>query len=384
MSESLSRRCSICGEDLRRLLYRSPGGVSITSLCQVWPGETIVHRCDTCGHIQTDALPDIEAYYDREYDILVESEEEDQIYRVVDGKPVYRTDHQVATLIAKVPLAPGALVLDYGCAKGASLRQLKTQRSDIVPHLFDVSDRYVDFWRTFALPENWATYAPPPHWAQRFDLITSFYAFEHMARPSEVLGNIHGLLKPGGLFYGVVPNVFTNTADFIVADHVNHFTEGSLARLLQQSGFEVREVDAVSHDGAFVFFGTKVERRARVAPAAADPRVEELARYWSSIGRRVREFEAMNGLTRRAAIYGSGFYGTFIATCLSELARVECFLDQSPYRQGKRLLGKPIIDPAELAPGVEIVYVGLNPRIARDSIAAIRAWSSRNYRFFYL
>lgn len=386
MMQSAIQSCNVCGLGLDRILYRSPGGISITSLCDVWKGETVVRGCLRCGHVQTDELPDLDAYYDHEYKILVESEDEDQIYKVVSGKPVYRTDHQVGVLLSKVNPSTGALVLDYGCAKGASLRRLKQIRPDIVPHLFDVSTRYLEFWSAFASPDNWATYTPLGHWTSRFDLITSFYALEHMAHPQDALTVISSMLKPDGIFYGVVPNVATNPADFIVADHINHFTVSSLRRLLEQSGFQVRSIDDTAHEGAFIFIAQLREGRASIetVETESDPEVERLAKYWRIAGTQVREFEAANSAVCRAAIYGSGFYGTFIATCLHDLSRIECFLDQNPHRQGKSLLDRPIVAPAELSPSVELVYVGLNPRTAHGNIAGVHAWVNRSYRFFYL
>ncbi len=386
MAQSALHNCNVCGANLERILYRSLGGASITSLCEVWQGETVVRGCMRCSHIQTDELPDLEVYYDHEYKILVESEEEDQIYKVVNGKPVYRTDHQIEVLLSKVTPPSGALVLDYGCAKGASLRRLKQLRPDIVPHLFDVSTRYVDFWKAFASSDNWATYTPPDHWMSRFDLVTSFYALEHMAHPHEALTAISKMLKPDGIMYGVVPNVVTNPADFIVADHVNHFTVSSLRRLMEQCGFRVCSIDDTVHEGAFIFIAQlgREQARTQTTETKFDPAVEHLAKYWSSASTQVREFEAANSTGRRAAIYGSGFYGTFIATCLRDLSSIECFLDQNPHRQGKPLLDRPILAPAELSPDVENVYVGLNPRTARENIAGVREWANRSYRYFYL
>lgn len=386
MAQSVIHSCNVCGASLDQILYRSAGGASLTSLCEVWRGETVVRGCVRCSHIQTDKLPDLEAYYDHEYNILVESEEEDQIYQVVDGKPVYRTDHQMEVLLSKVTPPADAQVLDYGCAKGASLRKLKQLRPDTIPYLFDISTRYIEFWSAFVSPDNWATYTPPTHWASRFDLVTSFYALEHMARPQEALAVISKMLKPGGMFYGVVPNVATNPADFIVADHVNHFTASSLQRLLEESGFRILSIDDLAHDGAFIFIAQlgAWAASAKTTETVSYSEVERLAKYWNRARTTVQEFEAANDKIGRAAIYGSGFYGTFIATCLRDLSRVECFLDQNPHRQGKLLLDRPIVAPAQISPQAKLVYVGLNPRTARENIAGIREWANRPYRFFYL
>lgn len=203
------------------------------------PERVAVAFCGACGHLQTEALADLGEYYDRNYKILIGSEDEDQLYAVVDGRKVFRTEHQVNTLLAKVPLPTGARVLDYGCAKSSSLRRLTELRPDLEPHVFDVSDMYLPYWNRFVRPENCALYTLKPEWANHFDLITSFFALEHVADPQVLARTVAGLLKPGGHFYCIVPNVYANTADFVVADHVNHFSAASLRRLMHDAGMQV-------------------------------------------------------------------------------------------------------------------------------------------------
>ncbi|WP_336139700.1 hypothetical protein, partial [Klebsiella pneumoniae] len=75
------------------------------------------------------------SFYDTEYDILVNSEEEDQIYAVENGQKIFRADHQVALFQKKLQLLgglhEGARVVDFGCAKSATMRLLKQQRPDV-------------------------------------------------------------------------------------------------------------------------------------------------------------------------------------------------------------------------------------------------------------
>lgn len=385
----MSKRCNVCGTPFNHPIYVSLGKVSVTSLCEIYPGSTEVYFCNECGHLQTSEIKDIEAYYDQAYKILIDSDEEDQIYQVVDGRKIFRTEHQVTMFMKKVDLPPNARILDYGCAKSATFKKLLTTRPDVQVHLFDVSEMYIPFWRKFVEPQNWATYRPKEEWKGSFDVVTSFFALEHVSDPKAMLSTIAGLLKRRGIFYGVLPNVYTNTADFVVMDHVNHFSSASLMFLLENSGFEVMGIDDHTHYGAWVVVARRRDSKGVCALKQAEvarfkEKNAELAQYWGTIGTKVRKFEKDHTKCTRTAIYGSGFYGTFIATCLEDLSEVECFIDQNPFRQSKQLFEKPIVGPEKLDLGVEIIYVGLNPETARSNIEAIAEWHGRSYQFFYL
>lgn len=360
----------------------------ITSLCDVLPGRTRLDLCTQCGHLFTPPLPDLTEYYRTKYHILVTSEDEDQLYELKDGRPVYRFDHQLDVLEAKVDLPAGAAVLDYGCAKGTTLRRLAERRPGVVPHLFDVSEIYRPFWDKFCPPEQTAVDRLPGEWAGRFDLALSFYALEHVEDPRRCLADVARALKPNGLLYLIVPNVNTNAGDFLVADHVNHFSRPSLRYALEAEGYVDVVLDDRTHRGAFV---VKARRGngPRVPPVdggeveAVLDNARRLAAYWTDFPTRVREFEAAHPALGPVAVYGSGFYGTVIATSLENPEAIRCFVDRNRYRWPHRLLGKPIVPPEGVPGDVRGLYAGLNPAVARGELAKIEAWKGRFDAVFY-
>ena len=142
-------QCNICAAPLGQPVYRSANNASITTMNKVIPGRTEVFFCGACGHLQTTELPNLDAYYATEYEINFASEDDDQLYKVIDGRPVYRAEHQANVLLRKLHFGAGHRVLDYGCAKAATLRKVATAHTDIVPYAFDVTDKYVPAWQRF-------------------------------------------------------------------------------------------------------------------------------------------------------------------------------------------------------------------------------------------
>jgi SAM-dependent methyltransferase len=381
-------QCNICSEQISQPLFASPGK-SITSLCEILPGKTEVHYCPACGHLQTLTIENIDDYYDTGYKILIDSEEEDQLYKVSGDKKIFRFDHQVNTLLEKMKIPEGSSILDFGCAKATTLKKLIAKRDDLDAYVFDVSEMYVPFWDRFIQKQNQATYKTPESWSGKFDFITSYFVMEHVAQPRQMVEHIHSLLRPGGAFYFIVPNVSTNIADFVVADHVNHFSRCSLQKLFSEALFSEVTIDDQSHDGAFIVTAKKAAAGTAITCmfselSAYGEKAASMAAFWNTISQKIISFEKDHAGFATAAIYGSGFYGTYISTCLRDFNKVKYFVDNNPYRQGKEFLGRPVISPAQAGADVEIVYVGLNPNFARHTIEAIPEWESRTYKYCFL
>ena len=380
--------CNVCNTEHSAPVYLSAEDISITSLFEVRAGRTEVFFCANCGQLQTTLLPDLDNYYDKQYRFLSDNEEEDDLYKIVNGEKIFRVPHQIETLLRKVDLPLGARVLDYGCAKGASARLLAEIRPDLQVHLFDVCETYLPFWERFSTSDRWATHDVPAAWNGQFDAVFSVYVAEHVADPILFARQMSSLLKPGGTLYWLVANVAANPADFIVADHFSHFSEHSVMTLMQRAGLKLREVDCHSHEAGLIVIAdlhaAESSFRPRTTLTEWHADVLGIASYWSQLGGRIRRFEQQRPANEAVAIYGSGFYGTFIASCLENTNNVSCFLDQNPFRQGKELLGRPIISPQHLDASIRTVYVGLNPRAARKIIGDIDVWRDRDLEMCFL
>ncbi len=174
----------------------------------------------------------------------------------------------------------------------------------------------------------------------------------------------------------------------------------SLRLLLSAAGFTDVHIDEESHAAAYVVTATvphetsssshpePVEACATMT-AAADTaahvaEARALAAYWSSASEAVQAFERDVARGRKSAIYGSGFYGVFIASRLADRSNLAYFLDRNPHQQTKRIFDRPVLAPGEIGDDVDVVYAGLNPAQARAIVAGVGPLHRRPRATFFL
>lgn len=360
--------CNVCGSRACQVIYDSGPGSSLTSVCQPVPAQTVVWCCDSCGHVGTVPVLDEHRYYDSEYNINLNHEDEDQLYDVVDGVPVYRSDHQLAVLRNKIDLTEVSRWLDYGSAKGTMVGKVASVDPSADAHVFDVSGAYQDFWDGLVPRDRQAIHETPEDWDQSFDLVTSFFSLEHITDVRSTVRHVARLVRPEGLFYVVVPDFTTNVADLIVVDHVNHFTSASIERLLADAGFVNIAIDNTAHRGTMVV----TARRSGAPPSPSGsrglrhdfvgPLARQAAEGWTAMGLRAQDFGERSGAPR--AIFGAGLYGAFVLTRIHDRDSVLAFLDNNPYLQGQEFMGRTVLPPSALPSEVRSVFLAVNPSVA--------------------
>lgn len=370
--------CRVCGGTIAAPTYDAPPP-ALTSINTLLDVPTRVFVCEGCGHAQCDDLPDIRAFYDKDYRISLASETHDQVFAVKpDGTVIYRTDHQAEISLKLLDLPQGARVLDYGAAKADTLRKVFAKRPDIEPHVFDVSADYSAAWDGWIAKEQQAIYAVPPSWAGRFDAVMSHFVIEHVPDPIGFIRAISALLRPNGLLLLSMPDVSANPGDMTVADHLNHFSEASLARTLATGGFLLRTTDTASFPGAFFAVAThEADGTPSRPPGARDAvdRARDICSFWERAAENL-EKQAEHFRGRKAVIYGAGFYGSWIYSRIGKTVDLVSFLDRNPHLQDTVHFGAPVLPPEAIPDDVEVLFVGLNPLKARDAIAT-QPWLQR-------
>ena len=223
-------QCRVCHSKATSLIFHSAPR-SVISIRRPTDAALDVFVCNNCGHCQSGDI-DFKKFYDSDYRFQLSSDEHDELHAIVDNEKIFRTDLQARIALEMVKFPRDGRILDYGAAKATTLRKICNKRLDLVPHVFDVSEDYRSLWKEWIPLENQASYDTPKSWQGTFDTVTANFVLEHVEQPNQIVANISALLKQDGHLFLLVPNPVENYSDYVVTEHVNHFTKSSLEYLL--------------------------------------------------------------------------------------------------------------------------------------------------------
>ncbi len=177
---------------------------------------------------------------------------EAEFREVVAGKkPHHRDSNYKHDLELIERLKPTGNFLDIGTNAGSFLRLARDRGWKLTgiepsPSLGALARRWwgleilEGFIETMSLPER------------HYDVVTMTDVFEHVVNPKEVLGAVRKCIKPDGVLFIKVPNALFNILkfrvrsmlgrggvnDFDAYEHVVHYTDETLAKMLRACGFE--------------------------------------------------------------------------------------------------------------------------------------------------
>lgn len=118
--------------------------------------------------------------------------------------PRFRTGGQLYVEAISSHLNPGATVVDLGCGHGGLIEQLRPRISQLIGIDVDANavakndlldQRIVGNVESIPLP------------SASVDGVVSEFALEHLEHPARVLTEVFRILKPGGWFIALTPNV---------------------------------------------------------------------------------------------------------------------------------------------------------------------------------
>jgi 2-polyprenyl-3-methyl-5-hydroxy-6-metoxy-1,4-benzoquinol methylase len=139
----------------------------------------------------------------------------------------------------------GAL-LDLGCSSGAFLGVFPKEPWELFGIEFDAVQANTAANRTGAHVFT-GDILDAPFTPSTFDVVTCFHVLEHHYQPQEVLRKVANWLKPGGVFFLVLPNIDSWEARLFksywfgleMPRHLFHFSPHSLQRITSSIGLDV-------------------------------------------------------------------------------------------------------------------------------------------------
>jgi SAM-dependent methyltransferase len=154
------------------------------------------------------------------------------------------------------------VLLDLGCSAGGFLAGMKNSTWKL--YGIEMSDAMAKSAQARSGAEIFVgdiLDAPFPR--ECFDAITCFHVFEHLYQPRDVLEKVFEWLKPGGVFYTMMPNI--DSAGFHIfrsywyalelPRHLFHFSPKSLQKLAESVGFN--EASLSTQREVFIEYSTR-------------------------------------------------------------------------------------------------------------------------------
>jgi SAM-dependent methyltransferase len=160
-----------------------------------------------------------------------------------EGSAASRWKNQVKMISQHKPA--GGSILDIGCSSGGFLSTLNKSSWELYGIEMEESTaeraRATTGARVFVGDAIEAPFLPAS-----FDVITCFDVLEHVYSPRQFLTKVLYWLKPGGIFYALMPNIDswesrvfgTHWFGLELPRHLSHFSPRSLRYLMTDLGFE--------------------------------------------------------------------------------------------------------------------------------------------------
>lgn len=198
-------------------------------------------RCASCSMVWLDDPPskaEMGMHYGPDYDRTI-------------SEAAKKPEHWFERRNEVLRLKPGGgAILDLGCASGGFLSTLQGPSWKL--YGIEMSEDAAREARSRCGAEVFVgDILDAPFPPRSFDVITCFNVLEHVYEPKEVLARVAQWLKPGGIFYTLIPNIDSAGARIFrtywypleLPRHLYHFSPKTLREVGQSAGLRVVSLD---------------------------------------------------------------------------------------------------------------------------------------------
>jgi 2-polyprenyl-3-methyl-5-hydroxy-6-metoxy-1,4-benzoquinol methylase len=262
-------------------------------------------------------------------------------------------------------------VVDVGCGTGATLSSFSKRGGWRLYGLEIDSKNLASLKRIDGFEELYT--CAPVDLPGEFDLVTMVHSLEHFPDPLATLRDLRGKIAPGGRIFVEVPNAEANPFDYVIADHMMHFTPSSLSILADHAGFAI---DCLSTTWVAKELSMTALPRENSAVANGQPSESKAAdlvfRQIDWLHRFVQAASKALADSGSFGLFGTSIAATWLCSILGD--GVSFFVEEDASRVGRHHMGRPVISPIEVAPG-SVVFMALAPQIAIQ--IASRLWNAQ-------
>jgi 2-polyprenyl-3-methyl-5-hydroxy-6-metoxy-1,4-benzoquinol methylase len=324
--------------------------------------QAVIHNvmCRVCGTVWNDRTVSnvaLERFYATYAKKTTEAGEDDLLF---DASGAVETlgRNQVAFLVPHLSRLGTGRVLDVGCGKGTLLTLFAEcfpgwDRAGIEP-----SAAAAAIARTSGLTVYEGMLDTVAIESSSFDVVTIVHVLEHAASPMAALQSIHRALRSDGLVFIEVPNMLDPNMfyDFLLHEHLFHFSPDTLCRALIRQGFAIEAVEPSTVYGATRVIARKIgdQRDVRQPPAVElshlTSGIRAWRRLWDGMRQGAHDLAAAAAAGKRVALFGAGMT-TAALLVYTELngAPIVGLIDESPWKIGRTYFGLPVFGLADVA-----------------------------------
>jgi len=156
----------------------------------------------------------------------------------------------------------GGALLDLGCSSGSFLETMKGDKwtlsgIEISPDVARMAE--VRSGAQVFVGDILSAPFPP----ESFDVVTCFHVYEHLYDPIKIMQKVRTWLRPGGIFYFLVPNIESGAARVFgtywygleLPRHLFHFSPSSLRGIAKAT--HLKELSITTHREPFIEYSTR-------------------------------------------------------------------------------------------------------------------------------
>lgn len=234
--------CPVCGSERCRPLYPATSGViAHPESLYFETGHGPIIQCQSCSMIYAHPQPN-EADIETEYG---EIEVQEYLSELPGREREFADNYELVERFA-----PRGCLLDVGCFTGVSLAVAQKRGWQVAGLEPSRLGRKTAFER-FGL-EVWPGILPNPGISsESFDVVTLWDVIEHVPDPEAVVRECWRILKPGGVLGLGTPDIGSLLARlmggrwvWLIRIHFHYFSRKTMSRLLTDSGFTVKHIQA--------------------------------------------------------------------------------------------------------------------------------------------